>query len=236
MSGVDRNDLAYWFPRVKAAGLPVPDTRIVTTDIDLCALTDGVTPAGFDQFVNELMWAGNEIGGRPFFLRTGHGSGKHNWSRTCFVDEGNLGWHVAALVEWSHTVDMFGLPHQTWAVRKLIDTAPLFLCQTWEGFPVTREFRVFVRGGLVETHYPYWPEDAIESARPDRDDWRQLLRSASTLDDAQVLKLAERAGTAVDDGYWSIDFLQDRAGAWWLTDMADGAQSYRPVPRAGDES
>jgi hypothetical protein len=229
----DRTCLGYWFPKLEAAGVPVPETRIVRTEMDLSELLDGQTPDGFQGFLDELLWAGNEVGGRPFFLRTGHGSGKHEWRRTCYVDEGNLGWHVAALVEWSHTTDIFGLPHQVWVVRRLLDTVPLFICEGYDGFPVTREFRVFIRDDEIECVLPYWPPDAVEQGKPDREDWRKVLADAARLsdDDAEQLgHLAGLASGAVGGGYWSVDCLQTRDGGWYVTDMADGDRSFRWDP------
>lgn len=231
-AAVDRNCLSYWFPPIEAAGLPVPTTRIVRTDVELVDLLDGRKPEGYDDFLRELFWAGNEIGGRPFFLRTGHGSGKHDWRETCYVDEGNLGWHVSRLVEWSHTADMFGLPHEVWAVRRLLRTAPLFHA-FGKGFPVTREFRVFIREDEIEGVYPYWSAEAIAEGEPDTDDWRDRLAAASTLSDDDAEEIGMLAGTAsaaVGGGYWSIDFLSDIKGKWWLTDMAKGNRSFKPEP------
>lgn len=229
----DVNDLAYWFPKIEAAGLPVPETRIVTTDVELMGLLDGEMPVGFEAFLSDLEKASWNVG-YPCFLRTGHTSGKHDWSDTCYVAGPNhLGRHVAALVEASALADVFGLPTRTWVVRSLIKTTPLFRCERWRGFPVTREFRVFIRDDEFEAMYPYWPEDAVEQGQPDRDDWRDVLRVASEItdDDAdKVTFLAGMASAAVGGGYWSIDFLQDEGGDWWLTDMADGDRSYRPEP------
>lgn len=234
----DVNDLAYWYPKIAAAGLPVPTTNIVTTEIDLLGLLDGELDGGiepFNAFIAQLTAAATDIG-FPCFLRTGHTSGKHDWADTCFVeDPSDLASHVAALVEASALADMFGLPTNTWVVRRLIHTKPLFRCERWQGFPVTREFRVFIRDDEFEAIYPYWPADAVEQGRPDRDDWRELLRAASELsddDNERLPFLAGMASGAVGGGYWSIDFLQDTSGNWFLTDMADGAQSYRPEPLA----
>lgn len=225
----DINDLAFWFPLIEAAGLPVPKTRIVRTEIDLALLLDGETPDGFLDFRDELERAGAEIGGRPFFLRTGHGSGKHEWRGTCFVDKDDLAWHIARLVDWSHSVDMFGLPHETWAVRRLLDTEPLFVCEGYGGFPVTREFRVFARADEIEHVQPYWPPEAVEQGQPDREDWQEILAEASSLaaDEREELAgLASRAVAAVGGGFWSVDCLEARDG-WYVTDMADGERSFR---------
>lgn len=228
---LDRNDLAFWFPLIKAGGLPVPETIIVRTDCDPPSLLDGVKPEGYDDFIAELESAAQTIG-YPCFLRTGHTSGKHDWSDTCYLEEpAKIGWHVTALIEASLLADMFGLPTQTWVVRKLIETAPLFRCEWWSGFPVTREFRVFIRDDEVEMVYPYWPADAVADGSPDNKNWRSLLHAASIMTDQDAERIGFLSGMAsgsVGGGYWSMDFLQDVHGEWWLTDMADGDRSYRP--------
>src|SRR4051812_17410817 len=82
---IDRNDLAYWFPRLEATGVPVPRTAIVTTDLDLSLVFEaGDTPEGFRNFLAHLTLAADALG-YPAFLRTGHTSGKHDWPRTCFL-------------------------------------------------------------------------------------------------------------------------------------------------------
>lgn len=224
---IDKNSLAFWFPKVEKCGLPVPRTRIVTTEADLSRLLDGKTPDGYDDFMGRLGAAVEEVGA-PCFLRTGHGSGKHEWVDTCYVGQkAKLGYHVWALVEWSHLVDIMGLPTDVWAVRELIETKPLF--HAFRGhMPITREFRAFADDDEVETILPYWPPGAIE--RPDAEDWHVRLHEASTISlDEYVLlsSFALEAVKAVGGGYWSVDFLQDCDGLWWLTDMADGERSYK---------
>lgn len=226
----DRNSLAWWFPKIEAAGLPVPSTRIVETDVELLALLDGHEPEGFQRFISDLQAAAMQVGGYPFFLRTGHGSGKHDWRETCFV-EGALEAHVVALVEWSALADIMGLPTDVWVARALIPTAPLFRCRRYGDFPVTREFRLFVRDNHVEHIQPYWPREAVEQGDPDDPDWESKLAFASKTDDTFALDpLASAACEAVGGGFWSVDFLQDREGRWWLTDMADGDRSFRYDP------
>lgn len=232
----DRNDMAYWFPPIWAEGLPVPETRIVETDVDLAYLLDGVKPEGYDDFIGELGDHVQEVGGGgPVFLRTGHTSGKHNWLNTCWLQRaGDLQLHVAMLVEESLSVDVVGLPLGTWAVRAPISTKPAFRCDGYRGFPVVREFRAFVGAEGVYHLQPYWPADAVEQGRPDRPDWRERLRAISRLFPAErqhLVELAEHARGSVeahhgDHGEWSVDLLQDRDGLWWLTDMADAERSF----------
>jgi hypothetical protein len=229
----DRNSLAFWFPKIAAAGLRVPATRIIRANDDLVVLLDGEKPPGWDDLVDELVAAGNEVGW-PAFLRTGHGSGKHEWDRTCFLPgPSDVAHHIAALVEWSCCVDMFGLPTDVWAVREMLPAPPLFRCEGYCRFPVTREFRLFVRDGRVEHVQPYWPPDAVEQGRPSDPDWRTKLERASALtqpERAALELIAATAGQAVGGGYWSVDLLEDVGRRWVVTDMAEGDRSFRWEP------
>ncbi len=220
----DPNCLSYWFPRIEAAGLPVPETKIVRAAMDLTPLCDGQTPDGWKEFLSELMAAGETVG-YPCFLRTGHGSAKHDWDKTCFVSKKeDFGQHVYNIVEWSGCVDIVGLPTDVWAVRQWIQTWPEFYA--FRGMPITREFRVFATDGHIDCIHPYWPQDAIRE--PTAEDWQERLKRMSRLTapgERHLRDLAQRATSAVP-GAWSVDCLQDRTGSWWLTDMAESDLSW----------
>jgi hypothetical protein len=232
----DINDMSYWYPKLEEAGLPVPRTMILHTDAELMSLLDGMEPeppGSLEKLADEIVVAASAFGDKPFFLRTGHTSGKHDWQNTCYVaavDRDAVLYHIVALVEHSALAGIMGLPTQTWVVRELIRTEPQFYCLSYGNFPVVREFRVFARDGKVEEIYPYWPEKAVEHGKPDAPNWKHILREISTLEvdeHGRLCALASEATLALG-GFWSIDFLQDENGTWWLTDCADGDQSYRP--------
>jgi hypothetical protein len=230
-SAHDPYSLAYWFPSVEAAGVPVPRTEIVQTSVPLTNWLDGESVPGVSGFLVALEAAIGRIGGAPCFLRTGHGSGKHRWRKTCYLSDSTLLLdNVARLVEWSHGVDMLGLPTDVWVARELIDADPVF--HAFEGMPITREFRLFVEGGEVTHLQPYWPPAAIE--RPDEEDWAERLAAISSISPQGVKELSLMAVTAVDSiergGGWSVDFLQGNDGQWWLIDMALAERSFRWNP------
>lgn len=225
----DRNCLSFWYPKLTQSrqSLPLPPTHIIRASDDLMRLLDGEKPIGWDNLIADLTNACERVG-LPAFLRTGHGSDKHDWKSTCYVENvDDLPSHVARLVEWSTMVDLMGLPTRAWAVRKLIDTAPLFYAFTGH-MPITREFRFFVRDTKIEHVQPYWPPDSIHMATVD--DWQFRLGRASVMADSTrdwLSWLAVSAVSAVGGGYWSVDLLQDREGDWWITDMAEGDRSFK---------
>jgi hypothetical protein len=232
---VDRNDLAYWFPRLEASGVPVPRTTILRTadyvpgGARLAGILDGEPVEGFVPLCEAIRGAADRLG-YPAFLRTGQGSGKHEWRRTCCLGRReDVADHVAVLVEWSEMVDFLGLSTRTWAVREFLDLEHDFTA--FEGMPVAREFRTFFRDGEHICTHPYWPPDSIRD--PSRPDWRERL---AELNSPKLPGRAIDAGPALGrivarvaphfDGAWSLDLARSRDGTWYAIDMAEMERSF----------
>lgn len=230
----DYTNLAHWYPRLPADVL-TPKTRIVEWSGagDLLDLVDGKTPVGFDAFVSELRAAAVAVAPHPkspVFLRTGHGSGKHEWDLCCnVVDSRKIARHVGALVEWSCCVDMFGLPYLTWVVREFLPLRVAFSVSGYANMPVAREFRCFADDGVVTCVHPYWPARAVENAGPSVPGWFAALVDIGALSDGERLmlaRLAARVSRALPETAWSIDFAQHVGGKWFLIDMAAASRSF----------
>ena len=226
------NCLSYWFPKIKAAGLPVPRTEIIAIPDDtyreLRCILDGQWPESATGFLVELVQAIEAIG-KPCFLRTGQVSGKHNWKHTCYLsDPTAIRQHVYNLAEWSECAGFMGLPWNVWCVRELLPTEPVITCDRYGGMPVAKEFRVFVRNGQVACRHPYWPRDALAKGMSqlptDLDSRYEQLCHLSQDEALEVDMLALRAGEAVT-GAWSIDILKTASG-WYVIDMACAEESF----------
>lgn len=235
----DRNCLSYWFPKLEKAGLPVPETKIVKTDLCLHDIIDGRSLNGFEEFFSSLKSACLEMG-LPCFLRTGHTSDKHNWKYTCCVSKiSRLANHIYNLVEFSAIADFIGLPTNVWVVRKMLPTKPVLTA--FRGImPICREFRVFVSGSTYECMHPYWPKEALaegfdEIPRSFQQKYVALCSLWNT-EEKQVIELAREAGHAVGGGSWSVDVISTING-WYITDMADAEQSYhwKGCPKIKDD-
>jgi hypothetical protein len=237
---MDRNCITYWLPKLEIASVPVPNTEIIRWPgtkwslVNLCHGPTSAVPPEWEGFVESLMGAAERVGGgrfQPVFLRTGHGSGKHDWRNTCCVhNQADIGLHVARIVEWSHLVDMMGLPHDVWAVREMLPVRPVAVLPRYGGFPLTRELRCFVEGGEVVCHHDYWPEGAISQGLNEGSEAKiQAIISGSRLSPAEkkpALELAAKVAWAFEgDGAWSVDVLETQRG-WYVTDMAEAGASY----------
>lgn len=225
---VDRNDLAYWFPILSSIpGVLVPRTEIVTTDVDLTMLLDGDDPDGYEAFLDDLMSAAIRVGApeSPFFLRSGHTSAKHSWRRTCFVEDAeDLVGHVTAIVGFSETADIVGLPTRTWAVREFLQLEHDFTA--FDGMPVAREFRCFFRDGEHICTHPYWPIDSIWSAS--RMDYASILEVTNRLSVFERVALDHIVSLVAPafDGAWSLDLAHGCDGRFQAIDMAEMDRSF----------
>lgn len=223
----DKTALSFWFPRLEAAGLPVPRTKIIKmpqeAQASIWAIFDGKEDGNPKAFFDEIAAAGAEFG-FPCFLRTDQTSGKHNWEETCFLPSADdIPQHVFKIAEFSEMCDFMGLPWHTWAVRELLPTVPFGICPRYGKMPICREFRFFVDDGAVRCGHPYWPLSSLEQGGAEADiDFAELCRMA---DEESLRDLAAAAGRAVGGGSWSIDLLETARG-WYVTDMAEAHKSF----------
>lgn len=223
-----QNRLSYWFPILKDAGLPVPQTQIVdmsqAAQDEIWNAFDGRPSSGvaFDDFIKHLTQV-SESFQSPFFLRADETSAKHYWNETCYVEDNRkLASHVYQIAEFCACADMIGLPFDTWAIREFLPTTPSFYAFAGE-MPVTEEWRVFVDGNQFLCVHPYWPEDAIQ--KPSVENWKERLADLYRIGaHAQVLYLACMAGQALR-GKWSVDVLKTERG-YYITDVALARMSW----------
>lgn len=227
---IDKTSMLYWWPKVKSLDIPAPRTEIVEIPYNHLAamLDDKRLPSGYEE---SIIKAGEKIG-YPFFLRTDMASAKHQWERTCFVPKvEELFRHIWALIDTTLAAGMFGeLDPNALIFREylLLDSA----FTAFNGLPISRERRYFVRDGIVECHHPYWIEDAIAKGYPPPSDkdWQQLLAvlNQETPDEAGILGPYTSSVGKTLDGYWSVDFAMSQDGIWYLIDMAVGERSWHP--------
>lgn len=245
------NDITFWFPIVEALArystmpdisvtfgsdrrlhstekekpfiLHTPKTALFYAPHEIGRIVDGEKVLSFDKLVQEIAEARNNFGGYAF-LRTGQTSYKHEWKKTCYLTpESDIADHVARLIDFSM---MVGLPCQSWAVREMIATTPI--TTAFDGdMPIAREIRLFVEDGKLTCAHPYWPEEAFRQGMntDDKVTDEQIKELAEMPDMTVLTKMAEHVSQSFMYA-WSIDFLQDTEGKWWLTDMALAKTSY----------
>ncbi len=220
--------MTHWWPAVKGSGIPAPKTYVVSVPNSLLnKMSDGKELP--ERHRDNLEFAANLIG-YPLFLRTDMGAAKHNFSDTCYVPDAWSLWdHVFQLITHNELTGMFGeLDPHALVVREYIPLDYGF--KAFNGLPIGRERRYFVRDGVVECHHSYWPEEAIASptGNPSIDDWEPVLAALNDEPEEEVALLTARSETIgrMMGDYWSVDFMHGADGEWYLIDMADGDLSY----------
>ena len=224
------NCLSYWFPRLEAMGVPVPQTKIIHYPGEkywnMVGLLEGREGPGFHQLVASLQEAGTELG-HPCFLRTGVCSGKHSFKDTCYIATAeDFPRHVLNLVEESECAGLMGLPYDVWVVREYLP--PVICFSAFRGkLPICKERRAFISNGKVISIIPYWPEEAIHANKSTPDGWREILADFNTSTEGELgllRELSERVARGFADA-WSLDWMHTLRG-WVAIDMALAKDSW----------
>lgn len=237
----DPNSMCLWWPKIIDLGIPVPKTTIAQTPDECPDLlnqwmwaaigeSDEGIPSGWGVWFQRVQELADSIG-YPLFVRTDLFSGKHGWNRTCYVPAADgLERHLLWIVHDGELASFIGMRHRAVVLREYLLLDPPF--RAFEGMPVARERRYFVRDGEVICHHPYWIADAMRwyAGTPKPRDWERDLAALNEERAAEVKLLTEYATrvAAIMDGYWSVDFACAHDGTWYLIDMARGENSWHP--------
>jgi hypothetical protein len=216
---VDQAAIGWWLPHIAATGVLTPTTQAVAHP------ADGIPPAdqptrGYWVFLAAVLEAAEEVG-FPFVLRTDRACPRHLWESACLVTRPS---EIDARVrtQWAWCLKR-NLAVTHWAVQQLVPLAANFTA--YEGLPVGREFRVFLRDGEPLCVHPYWPLRAVELGRPADPFWPDAYASMTELKpDAErkvILNLARRAAINLP-GDWAIDWAATCDGRWMVSDASPG--------------
>lgn len=142
----------------------------------------------------------------PVFIKTDLISRKHDWRNTCYVENvfkyfNNIKNLVLDSIKCGEEVNAI-------LVREFIQSKPLD--HMFNNMPIPIEMRYFIKDNEIEYKYFYWKGMVDEE---------NLIY---TPPDEQASEIAEHM-----DGEWSVDFLMDKHGVWWLIDMALAENSER---------
>lgn len=212
------NDITFWLPILEQIKMRTPKTKLFHAPDEIGKIVDGEVTGDFRALEASVRAAMLGFDGEAF-LRTGQTSNKHEWKDTCHITENSkVGQHLANLIEFSMLVD---IPYTTFAVRQMIKTTPI--TTAFRHMPIAREIRMFVQKGGVVCAHPYWPAEAFSGQKTVT---KEQIASLQVMPDMTELDQMAAYVSRYFDGAWSVDFLQDSEGAWWLTDMALASASY----------
>ena len=218
----------FWFPRIQKAGLPVPRTVFIPYDYRaVLPIFDGLECPEYNRLFYSVTAAAANIG-LPCFLRSDVTSAKHSGPKAYKITAGgDLNDQLAKTLEETElkTFCHYEKP-KALMVREWLDLRHEFTA--FNGLAISREFRVFADNLRVFCVHPYWPKEAIKGYTDDPN-WEKKVDDLSVISPTTLISIGETAiaaAKAAEGGKWSVDFAQDAAGKWWLTDMALAQSSY----------
>lgn len=210
----DRIDLAHWYPIVSELDVPTPETH----KIELYKGENGAPDFDMDQAVEAVEKLGGEA-----FIRSGYKSAamNHHGSLINSTHEDEVEHTVNELLS-QHL--MMGLPTggNVW-FRELLD---IDFC-AYSRSNLVPEVRVFIRDGEIVCYHPRLegfddhPEHKEKAVGYIESAWEREYAEhhPDRVKKESVKTYAERVAETID-GWWSVDFVMDRSGDFWLTDMA----------------
>lgn len=209
----DRLDMAHWFPMIRDLDVPTPETQPLPLD------RSGEGPPEWDTgLTSEIV---ENLGGEAF-VRSGYKSAQ--------IDQSGSHIFSAASEEIDRTLMELLSQHAMMGMRLgeslwLREYLDVDFC-AYGREPLVPEVRAFIRDGEVVCHHPRL--EGFEDHPDHRETAEEFIESGwdSEHRDETVQDYAERVADAVD-GWWSVDFIMDRSGHWYCTDMALDALYWR---------
>ena len=232
------NSLFVWYPLIKEV-VPTPKTIMIPMEKEIEDIDAAISPyyggevadPEMKRLMDEADKAAISLGGYPVFVRSDETSHKHDWKKSCFADsKKSLSVGIANIYEFTLMNDFGTLAFGGIVVRELLELPHEF--HAFNGMPVSKEFRFFVKNGKILCRHPYWFPACMRKA--DTEDWLQKLRKIQVLEPSEQMVLDSYAlaiSKAIEslgalDNYWSIDFCYAKGRGWLVTDMALGEDSY----------
>lgn len=233
------NSFFRWYPLVKEV-VPTPKTIMIPMKKSFDSIDMALAPlynknAAFDpemqRLIDEANRAAVSLGGYPVFLRSDETSNKHEWIDTCFVaNREQLSANIANILEFSEM--SMSLQFRGIVVREFLKLPHDFLA--FNGMPVSKEFRYFIKNGKVLCRHPYGFPSCMRNINVPMSEWMPKLEKLMTLEpetqrvlDTYALAISKAVEPLkAPDNYWSADFCFVKDREWMLTDMALGDISY----------
>lgn len=209
-----RIDMAYWLPKVRELDVPVPNSLPLPL-----RRREGKMPEWDDDRAVKIVEA---LGGEAF-ARSGYKSAQHQLEEGSHIRSADPEEVGMTLLELGSQHVMMAMPMgKSFWLREWLDLNFCHYCRD----NLVPEVRAFVRDGEVVCHHPRL--EGFDGHDHHRETAEEFIENAwpAEIDhgyrDHEGLEVyAQRVADAFDgDGWWSVDFVMDTNGDWWLTDMA----------------
>lgn len=225
---MNKNNLSYWFPKIKDCGIKVPETIIthVPEEIQKCFFMEP-----YDKCENKIIeWINENI--KPlmvehlYFMKNAVFSNKFNFQH-CITRPTKI---ADDLIDINYTALCVGANGTEEVIlRKIIDHDRQNTPTIYFGMPMRSEFRVFYDFEQRKVLYSvnYWDYDYCYSRLYEKTDkiifdyMEDVIATRFIENQNFVEELVKKHMREIDlQGKWSIDILLDEQGTYWLIDMA----------------
>lgn len=239
----NKNNLSYWFDKIKDCGFKVPETHIIPIDLELFKwlTSDKYSKDNVEKFGNFIVAELNKVNfdtNRTLFVKTGLYSDKFTFKHCKVDDIINIGKNMLdvyynGMIVGAHATNEF-------VVREYIASANPRKT-IYDGMPLNTEFRVFYDFDSKEVLaiFNYWDrsdvQDSLKRHARSEHGVQELSNFMETIDEieaefkagkAEVSRLVGERMSNVDlEGKWSIDIMLVD-GEYYLIDMALAKNSY----------
>lgn len=225
---LSKNNLSFWFPKIKDCGIKVPETTIISVPEDVQRYFYLSSWNKDEQAIIE--WVEQNVkplmAKKVYFLKNAVFSNKFNFqsciTRSTKIADDIIGINYAALCLGAMGLDEIIL-------REIIPHDIAKVPTIYSGMPLRSEFRVFYDFDKHVVLYSanYWDFDYCSPKMYDKTDKIVFDYMRSEISEkfiANQKHVEELVGIHMKDvdlnGKWSIDILLDGHGAFWLIDMA----------------
>lgn len=223
----ERNSMHYWYSKVAPLAVPMPETEFFSLGDMGDGTFDVFDSAGVDVErllslmqnipVKEIAAVVETLPSDTAHIRSDYKASRMagGEGREITADHKHIHEQVLQLID---SMLMMGFPKRSLAVREWIDVQSYGDSYMSSIVPEVR-FIVDegeVLGGFVDVY-----EDDFDSSftPEEREEILQDITASFEADYDQLETYAKRVAEAVDETGWSVDFIQDTAGDWYLTDM-----------------
>lgn len=245
-----KNNISYWYPKVKDCGIPSPETYIFQVPEEIVKLfaMEGDTN---DNHEKMMAWIKSDIiPNLPrhlqscMFIKNGAFSNKFNFVSCATF--GNVVDICHSLTDINYTSLMFDTGGLTEiAIRERIHYNDSITPCIYNGMPLRNEYRVFYdfyeKKPLYIVNYWDWNYcyNSIKRNLSDKiiyEHFYPYLKEHYEDNKDNIIDYVHQHMQNVDDleGIWSVDILEDEHGKLWLIDMAEGyCSAYWDEDKAG---
>jgi hypothetical protein len=227
---IAQDSAKFWFPKLESHPWQwmrdwLPKTVLVDYDEELLApALLGQRSKEYDRLYYAVGAAIYNIG-VPCFIRTDLTSAKHAGKDAYIINDED---------DWNHALLTTLSCAQLKSYHSKVKSSAIMVRQlinvkhertAFNGLPIGNEWRVFADQRGHQCFHHYWPDEALKDKMDDGGPvplnlWtREWMRT--DLQDA-----AKEAAKAMGQLKWSVDFVEDVDGKFWLIDMATAMNSY----------